>query len=173
LDQLRHRFPATAKLLALTLTLVIHFRDGLPDAVTIPCRNTRVVTIDCERNVGEPSSDCMGSSSRPVIDTANGRIPKSGLETLGILSQVMHQTRHLRLISEAERLTESSSQGRHLAKVVGQRLPAARVRVRPAIRQGGCMRVKIHGPTRIEASTPFPQVYLREILSGRLGQKLS
>jgi hypothetical protein len=60
----------------------------------------------------------MGSSSGPVIDPPNRRIPESGLKALRILPQVMQQSRQLRLVAEAKRFTESASKRSHLAQVV-------------------------------------------------------
>jgi hypothetical protein len=173
LDQIRDSFPATAKLFS--LTIIEHLRDGLLNAVTVPRRDTCVVTIDCECDPGQPGSRRMSGSGRPMIDAANGRISESGLKALRILPQVMQQPGQLRLVSEAQRFTESASKRSHLAQVVSQSLPPTRVRIRATICKGGCMGVVIHGPVRIEVSskTHLPWVYLREIISGRVGQKLS
>jgi hypothetical protein len=110
-----------------------------------------------------------------MIDAANSRISESGLKALRILPQVMQQPGQLRLVSEAQRFTESASKRSHLAQVVSQSLPPTLVRIRATICKGGRMGVIIHSPRRNEVSstTPLPWVYLREMITDRVGQKLS
>jgi hypothetical protein len=48
--QPQYSFTATAKVLS--LTIIKHLGDGLLNAVTVPRRNTCVVTINCESDSG-------------------------------------------------------------------------------------------------------------------------